>query len=140
VRIRQAGWLVWRLDAEMGLHDAAMTRFGQWWRRSVRAGHAYAEGAALHGAPPERHCVAPTRRALLWGVALPAAAILPAPWFPWSLALLLAYPAQGLRLSLRDGWESGVFLTLGKFPEAQGVLTYAWRRLHGRGGRLIEYK
>jgi glycosyltransferase involved in cell wall biosynthesis len=34
VRLRAAGWLIWRLDEEMALHDAAMTRFGQWWTRS----------------------------------------------------------------------------------------------------------
>ena len=28
-----AGWRILRVDAEMTLHDAAMTRFGQWWRR-----------------------------------------------------------------------------------------------------------
>jgi GT2 family glycosyltransferase len=57
VRLRAAGWQIWCLDAEMTLHDAAMTRFGQYWRRARRAGHAYAEGAAMHGAPPERHGV-----------------------------------------------------------------------------------
>ena len=40
-----------RLDAEMTLHDAAMTRFGQWWKRIVRGGHAYAEGA-VDARPP----------------------------------------------------------------------------------------
>ena len=37
VRLRAAGWRIWRLDAEMTVHDAAMTRFGQWWRRAIRA-------------------------------------------------------------------------------------------------------
>lgn len=55
VRLRQAGWKVWRIDREMTLHDAAMTRVGQWWKRTRRGGHAFAEGAAMHGAPPERH-------------------------------------------------------------------------------------
>ena len=140
VRLRKAGWRVWRLDAEMTLHDAAMTRFGQWWRRAARAGHAYAEGAALHGARPERHNVAQTRRALLWGAALPIAALLGALATPWLLLLLMAYPAQILRLAPRQGWSRAVFLTLSKLPEAQGVLTYAWRRLRGGPGRLIEYK
>ncbi|MDF1728363.1 MAG: glycosyltransferase, partial [Sulfitobacter sp.] len=80
VRLRARGWKVWRLDREMTWHDAELTRLGQWWQRSKRAGHAFAEGAALHGAPPERHWVAETRRALLWGMALPvlilAAAVL----------------------------------------------------------------
>ena len=31
----------------MALHDAAITRFSQWWRRHVRSGYAYAEGASL---------------------------------------------------------------------------------------------
>lgn len=140
VRLRQAGWRVWRLDAEMTLHDAAMTRFGQWWRRASRAGHAFAEGAAMHGRPPERHNVGQLRRALLWGLALPLAAILGAVVTPWALLLLLAYPAQILRLSRRQGWARATFLTLGKAAEAQGALTYAWRRLTGRTGRLIEYK
>lgn len=140
VRLRREGWRIWRLDAEMTLHDAAMTRMGQWWRRAARAGHAYAEGAAMHGAAPERHGVAGVRRALFWGLALPAAAILPAPWIPASLTLLLAYPAQILRLSRREGAADAVFLTLGKFPEAQGILTYTWRRLTGGAGRIIEYK
>ena len=36
LRIRREGWKVLRLDCEMTLHDMAMTRFGQWWRRSTR--------------------------------------------------------------------------------------------------------
>ncbi|MCZ7679547.1 MAG: hypothetical protein M5U28_12600 [Sandaracinaceae bacterium] len=61
-----------RLDAEMTLHDAAMTRFSQWWRRAERSGHAYAELAAMHGAPPERCYVRETRRIWAWGAAVPA--------------------------------------------------------------------
>ncbi len=57
VRLRQAGWKIWRLVEEMTLHDAAMNRFSQWWKRSVRAGYAFAEGAAIHGAPPVGHWV-----------------------------------------------------------------------------------
>jgi GT2 family glycosyltransferase len=50
VRLRAAGWRIQRIEHEMTLHDAAMTSWGQWWRRTLRAGHAYAEGAAMHGA------------------------------------------------------------------------------------------
>jgi len=141
VRLRNAGWRVWRLDAEMTAHDAALTRFGQWWTRARRAGHAYAEGAALHGAPPERHNVAETRRAVLWGLAIPVAALLGASLTPWALALLLAWPAQIARLSLRgQNPESALFLTLGKLPEALGVLDYHIRRLVQRPSHVIEYK
>src|SRR5690606_37626691 len=66
LRLRSAGWRIRRADQEMTLHDAAMTRFGQWWTRTLRAGHAFAEGAWLHGGPPERHKMKETMRALLW--------------------------------------------------------------------------
>lgn len=141
VRLRAKGWEVWRLDAEMTLHDAAMTRFSQWWKRMRRGGHAAAEGMALHGAAPERHGVATVRRALAWGAGLPLVALAGALTLsPWALLLLLAYPAQILRLSRRFGPEQALFLTLGKLPEALGVLEYATRRLARRPAGLIEYK
>ncbi len=140
VRLRAAGWQIWRLDAEMTLHDAAMTRFGQWWKRSRRAGHAFAEGAALHGAPPERHFVAETRRALIWGAALPLAALAGAWLTPWALLLVLLLPLQALRLAPRLGLARAAFLTLGKIPEALGVAEYWFRRARGQRTALIEYK
>jgi GT2 family glycosyltransferase len=142
VRLRTAGWRIWRLDAEMTLHDAAITRFGQWWRRARRAGHAYAEGAAMHGAAPERHRVAQTRRALIWGLALPVAVLVLAPLAPpLALLLALAWPVQVARLTRRSGdLSEALFLTLGKIPEAIGVLDYHLGRLSGRRRGLIEYK
>lgn len=146
LRLRRAGWHVWRLDAEMTGHDAAITRFGQWWRRTRRAGHAFAEGAWLHGAAPERHWVAETRRALVWGLTLPLAALLLIPFWPAPLVILCAYPLQVLRLALRNGptqrdsWERAFFTVLGKAPEALGVLEFARTRLSGRRAGLIEYK
>lgn len=150
VRLRGAGWQIWRLEAEMTLHDAAMTRFAQFWKRARRAGHAFAEGAAMHGAPPERHGIAQTRRALIWGLGLPVVLVLAAlvlwPLLgPWALALLAIYPAQVARLALREGgtrfdWQRAFLLTVGKFAEARGVLEYHINKRRGRGGRLIEYK
>jgi hypothetical protein len=40
----------------------------------------------------------------------------------------------------RAGWIRALFLTLEKFPQAQGVLGYFLDRLRGRRGGLIEYK
>lgn len=142
LRLRQSGWQIWRLDAEMALHDAAMHRFGQWWRRARRAGYSYALGAALHGRAPERHNVAQTRRALFWGLVLPVAAVLGAVLaHPLLLALLLAWPLQVIRLWRRNGdLAQAVFLTLGKLPEAMGVLEYGLKRITKRQAGLIEYK
>lgn len=141
VRLRAAGWKVWRLDAEMTLHDAALSRFSQWWTRNKRAGHAFAEGMALHGRAPEFHGVRETRSALIWGVAIPLIAVFGMLVSPWSLMLLLAWPLQVVRLGLRDrDWLRAMFLTLGKLPEAQGILTYFWNRIRRVRAGLIEYK
>ena len=32
VRLRQAGWRIWRLNRDMTRHDAALYHFGQWWK------------------------------------------------------------------------------------------------------------
>lgn len=146
VRLRARGWEIWRLDAEMTLHDADMHRFGQWWTRARRAGHAWAEGAAMHGAAPERHSVPGLIRALAWGLALPVAILVAALLIhPAALLLALIYPLQILRLARRsdfgrDAWETAIFMTIGKFPETQGALGYALGRLRRRPARLIEYK
>jgi glycosyltransferase involved in cell wall biosynthesis len=147
VRMRTAGWSVWRLDAEMTLHDAAMTRFGQWWKRSMRTGFSYAEGSRLHGAPPERLWVRESRSAWLWGLWLPLALVFAAVLVsPLMMFGFLVYPLQVLRLFLREAGPArprmarAGFLVLGKFAEAAGQLKYLAQRLSGTRGRLIEYK
>lgn len=146
VRLRAKGWQIWRLDAEMTLHDVNMTRFSQWWKRTRRGGHAAAEGMALHGRSPDRLGVAMVRRALIWGLALPLGILaLVALYGPLALILLLAYPAQIVRLARREGGtraasERATFLTLGKFAETFGVLEYGLARAIRRPTKLIEYK
>lgn len=140
LRLARNGAEIWRIDAEMTLHDAAITRFSQWWRRSRRAGHAFAEGAALYGRATERHWVAETRRALIWGAGVPAVALLAGLVHPVVFALLLAWPLQVLRLTPRLGMVPALFSVLGKLPEAQGVLGYWWGRLRHKRVGLIEYK
>ncbi len=147
VRLRANGWKVWRLDAEMTLHDAAMTRFGQWWMRCLRAGFAYAEGVRLHGAPPERHWVRESRSAWVWGSGIPLVALaLGLAAGSWGAAVLLAYPLQVLRIGSRlprgsgGRWSRAFFLVAGKFPEALGQMKAWVGRLLQRRAAVIEYK
>ena len=147
VRLRAAGWRIWRRDVEMTLHDAAMTRFGQWWRRAVRAGYAFAQGAHLHGAPPERHWVWESRRALLWGVWLPLACMIVGVAFnPWGWAVWLIYPLQMLRQTMRNRGalhhrtQLAFFQALARFPESLGEIKFMRDRLLDRRPHLIEYK
>jgi GT2 family glycosyltransferase len=147
VRLRAKGWSVHVLDIEMTLHDAAMTRFGQWWLRSLRSGYAYAEGAHLHGAPPERHFVRELRSTLAWGLFIPLAIMSSTLAVgPWALLLLGAYPLQVLRLFTKGRAGPGqrlqwaAFLVAGKFAQTQGALRF-WRlKAMRRAGGLIEYK
>lgn len=141
IRLRAMGWRVWRLDTEMTLHDAALLRLSQWWTRNRRAGFAFAESAAMHGSAPERYGVRETISAVVWGIVLPVEVLLAALVSPWLCLLALVWPLQVTRLALRDhNWTRAFFLTLGKFPEAEGVLNYAWLRIRGKKGTLIEYK
>lgn len=126
-RIRRNGWKIRRLDAEMTIHDAAMTRFSQWWQRNRRSGYAMAEGLALRGEhdPRLRQKVVSN---IIWA--------LPPMWLLW--------PLLWTRVCLRSGPLHASFITLGKLPHLQGQSDY-WRRRRARAERasatrLIEYK
>jgi len=156
VRLRRAGWKILRIDVEMSLHDAAMTRFSQWWRRMQRAGHAYAEGALRHGRSPLRHDVRELASALVWGTIVPAAFVastLLTPWWPPA-----GLVAAGLALAVADLYRRiaahrrargddrhaaalyARFTVLGKLPLAWGAIACGLSRLQGRRAALIEYK
>lgn len=150
VRLRQGGWRIWRLDADMGWHDAAMMRFSQWWQRTVRSGHAYTEGAWLHGWAAGQWCLwRPVASAVGWMM-----------WFPvsvggavlvngWIGMMLLVYPIQALRIARRERGRAGspraavvygMFTMLGKFAQCIGAVRFALTRCSGRRSRIIEYK
>jgi len=147
VRLRHAGWRIWRLNLDMTRHDAALYHFRQWWKRMLRGGYAYAQGAYLHGAPPERHWVGESRRAWRWGLYVPLAALLLTAVLGWpGLLLLLVYPVQMVRLaragrhSARENWLRAAALVISKFPEMLGQLKFLRDRLRRAQSRIIEYK
>lgn len=151
IRMRQKGWKIERISAEMTVHDAAMYRFSQWWKRSVRGGWAVAEGFAMHGAPPERYMTREYVSGWLWGLIIPL------------IAVVLAWPSRGLSLLLLFGYVPlclrvyryrriqfgdvpdyarlyAVFCILSKFPQAVGQILYWVTRWRGKAATLIEYK
>jgi hypothetical protein len=161
VRLRARGWKIARIDAEMTVHDADMTRFGQFWKRMVRGGHAYAEGAWMHGRPPERHWVKEIRGIIVWGIIWPVTilSLMIASLFFWpvrlplalaALALTLLYPLQVIRIVRRDGkrrklaphdaWAYAASVMLGKFAQAIGAMKFWTGKLRGKRSALIEYK
>jgi GT2 family glycosyltransferase len=151
VRLRKAGWKVWRIDHDMTRHDIDMNSFGQWWKRSIRGGHAYAEGADLHGASPTRHWLKETRSIWIWGIAFPAISLLLI-WFTKGLslvALLAIYLILFVKIvrsrminerhSLSDASLYAFFCVVGKWPQAIGVIKYFLAKRTGRRVSLIEY-
>jgi GT2 family glycosyltransferase len=150
VRLRERGWAVYRITGEMASHDAAMTQFGQWWKRAVRAGHAYAEGAWLHGGGKDRHGLRPVLSAAAWAVVIPAGALALAPVTRgWSLLAMLFYPLQWMRLTLQQwrrgrapsvAWRHAALLIVGKWAHVAGMVRFAAGSLARRPQRLIEYK
>jgi GT2 family glycosyltransferase len=146
LRLREMGWKIWRLDAEMTGHDIAMKRFGQWWARTVRSGYGMAEVWLLHRQSPFRIWKRETARAILWGGVLPAIVSFGALVHPVVVAAALIYPLQIGRIAFNRGYRSSMswtfacFVTLAKFAGFQGFLKFCWHLLRGGKIRLIEYK
>jgi hypothetical protein len=145
--LRAKGWIVLRIDAEMTLHDANITRFTQWWKRSTRTGYAYLQASALHRGEPGPFMRREIRSAVIWGMLLPLLVVV-ALFQPWLWAfVLLALGAQALRITRhRHGnqsnasWTFAFFSILINFPIALGMWRYFGFRLLGRQSKLIEYK
>lgn len=130
----------------MTLHDADMHSFGQWWRRAVRAGHAYAHINDLY---PERFR-REVNRAVLYALLIPIAAILSLIFWPPALLGVLAIyglnyarTALGLRRNgqpLPEALHHSVFLFLSKWPNLIGMSVYYKRKRNDADMEIIEYK
>jgi GT2 family glycosyltransferase len=146
LRLRSMGWKIWRLDAEMTRHDAAITRFSQWWRRIVRSGYAYAEIARLHRNSKIRIYDQEKRRAVLWGGLLPLAILTSMTIHPATAFGFMLYPIQISRIALRrkdkrsTAWTYATFIMIAKFAEFRGVIKFYVSRVISGPSALIEYK
>jgi cellulose synthase/poly-beta-1,6-N-acetylglucosamine synthase-like glycosyltransferase len=144
-RLRQQGWKIWRIDADMCEHDAAILSLGQWWRRTVRSGYGYLQAWKATRHMPEPVNDAKLKSAVFWVAGLPLAVL--------ALALVLGRPGvlllipilyglQVLRIAARRGLtahalRAGAMLMLAKFAEVAGAMRYFLER---RPRHSIEYK
>jgi glycosyltransferase involved in cell wall biosynthesis len=149
VRLRQAGGKILSIDAEMARHDAAITSFGQWWKRSVRNGYAYAEGAWMHG--KNGHWVKESRRIWFWGLFLPfltVASLLPTKGLSILLFIIantyLFYRAYRLTrlkdFAPKDSIPYGFFCIIDKYAMLCGQIQFHISRLLKRQQVIMEYK
>jgi glycosyltransferase involved in cell wall biosynthesis len=151
IRLRRQGWQIWRIADEMALHDAAMSRFGQWWKRSIRGGWAVAEGYALYGKAEEQYMKKEHNSGWLWGLIIPVLVLsLAIPTHGLSLLLLLGYGVLGYKIfkyrkslfkdTTNDALMYSGFCTLSKFPQMIGQTKYWLNRFQNKPATLIEYK
>ena len=144
-RLRRAGWRIWRIDAEMTRHDAAMARFGQWWRREIRSGFGSLDVWQRTGGGRSGLFAPMVRRAALWGIVVPFLVtivctlllIIGAPL--WAAAVfavgLLLYTLSGVKMTIRllhDGFDlkdaliGGWICVSSKWAQALGHIKW-WR-------------
>jgi len=149
-RLLAKGCVIRRIDAEMGTHDCAMTRFVEWWKRTARSGHSFAESAVSEAGATDRNRHA-VNSIMFWTLLLPAlVAALVWPTRGLSLLLLLSYLVLWFRVarsrrargdSSSDARLYATFCVIGKFAQARGVLMYHWNQsVRRKRSRLIEYK
>lgn len=158
LRLRQLGWAIQRIDAEMTRHDANILDFGSWWQRTKRGGFAYAAHVLRHGRNSDSQWRRQLKSIAFWGFGWPLfgllLAILCTPWIPTAgvvicVALLASYAGQILRIAKRKydagfAWRFAIqyaaLIVVGKFAEVGGALRCLNSHLFNRQNRLIEYK
>ncbi|MBL1321898.1 MAG: glycosyltransferase family 2 protein [Methylophaga sp.] len=149
VRMGLAGYKVTKLDQQMATHDANILKFSQWWKRSVRAGHAIGQRAFINGDSAHRDCMKERNSTLFWGGLIPLLIVVLLPFTQgYSLLLVGAYFYLGYRVitfrlklgdSLSDAWFYTKFLLLSKFANMVGLMKFNFNKLSERY-EIIEYK
>ena len=150
-RMRNNSWRIQHIDAPMTLHDLAITRFSQYWRRATRAGYAFASVSARFRATSDPFWSSDARRnrirGLFWLLS-PILALAISVWLlsPLPLALwLLLLVSVTLRSAWLSRWKSndrktlilyGLHSHLQQVPIFLGQLQY----LTNRDRKLMEYK
>ena len=158
-RLRDAGWLVVRIHADMTWHDSAMHQFRQWAKRQVRTGYGGLDFSTRFGQAGTNPFQRQIRSARFWALGWPTG---------WIVSTLLAtklgglvpgavtaglvgaiLPLQMVRIALRsrsraEGYRPalayGVLTMIGKWYQVFGQGLFVRDRLAGRHARLIEYK
>jgi GT2 family glycosyltransferase len=154
-RLRAKGYRILHIDAPMTGHDLAMVRFSQYWRRALRAGHAYAEVSRRFRDTPDPFWAPERRRNFVrggsWAGSLALAVVGSAalrsvlPLVGW-MALLLLMAARTAWLARWKSRSVGTLLLYGihshlqQVPILVGQLQYARDVRRGERRKLIEYK
>jgi hypothetical protein len=130
----------------MTLHDAALQRFSQWWKRAIRSGYGCAQ---IFNVQRGRVASGFTRQLLknvVWTLLGPFALLAAVFVSKWFLVLLLAYPAQIARIALRvrsrisEPWTYATVMLAGHLAGFEGACQYVWQAVTGRIPPQADYK
>ncbi|MAF64002.1 MAG: glycosyl transferase [Blastomonas sp.] len=147
-RLRQSNWKIKRIDADMTYHDAALTKFSQWWKRAERYGHAATEGFWRYGTSSEKYELGAMKSILIWGAIYPGSLLL-SPFISIYLFILLIAVGLFQFTKLRRSYESSSpgkgairaqLTMLCKLAEFKGMLRFFTNKIKGKQNLLIEYK
>jgi glycosyltransferase involved in cell wall biosynthesis len=118
LRLRRWGWKVLRIDAEMALHDIAMTRFSQWWRRAVRFGYGSLD-VVLRGEGRDGPYIHQVRSVWIWTIG-------------WVLAMLATCLVGGI-FNGRVGLAAAAMTALAPVIQAARMAAMVSGRVEGVG-------
>ena len=154
-RLRARGYRILHIDVPMTGHDLAMRHFSQYWKRALRAGHAYAQVSARFANTADPMWAREKRQNLVRGsfwissamTAVVCGVVLhtPVPVAVW-MALLLTLATRTAWLAR---WKSrsaltlllyGIHSQLQQIPILLGQLQFARDRRSGHSRKLMEYK
>jgi protein involved in polysaccharide export with SLBB domain/GT2 family glycosyltransferase len=148
-RVRRGGWRVVQVPAPMTVHDLAMHRFGQYWKRAYRTGYGYAAVLDRRDGGSGFWNREVVRIALRGGVA-PFGALAGllgglAGWAPGLVVLTLALAAwfhpvlfrrdwfrKEMGLTAREAWIYGLHCSVVVLPEFFGLARFVVGKLADR--------
>jgi glycosyltransferase involved in cell wall biosynthesis len=153
-RMRARGYRILHIDQPMTGHDLQITHVSQYWRRAIRAGHAYAEVSERFRGSNDPSWELDRRRNIMRGsfwilsfitVIFASTRFGLVPVALWFVFLMLL----SLRSAWKARWKTGNWVTLllfgfhshlQQFPICVGQFEYELGKRRGKAKTLIEYK
>jgi GT2 family glycosyltransferase len=158
-RLRKEGWKIRRLPDPMVLHDAAMSRFSQWWKRSIRCGYGSVAVYLRSSEDSRRPYTHLVRSSRLWVLGFPAFVLFTtcvgvcfAGWIGFIAGLLtslglmplqilrIAWKKWNARVPFKDSITYGFLIMIAKPAEFLGQVRYYAERIQGKLQTIIEHK
>jgi cellulose synthase/poly-beta-1,6-N-acetylglucosamine synthase-like glycosyltransferase len=154
-RMRGLGNRILHVDVPMTLHDLAMYTFGQYWRRSIRTGYAFAEISSMYARTSDPLWSAESRGNIIRGafwictpflalvLSLVVASPVPVLLFVFAAAALFVRTAIKARVKTRS---PGLLLAyslhshLQQVPILLGQIRFRRKHRSGQSSAIIEYK